>query len=132
MAEDIVLYVLGRTDLASLNPGKLAAQACHAANQAVFELKRDRPDLLAMLEEWENQSGDGFGTTIVLGMPVDEMQQAVESAKRLGLHAGVTHDPSYPLVDGATLHLIPLDTCAFVFAAKDEASLVLSHFNLMP
>lgn len=126
------LYVLMRTDLASMNPGKAVAQGAHAANQCAHEvLLSEDDDLLELLGEWEGQTGHGFGTTITLGVSEAQMRAAVLVARALGLHARVIHDPTYPLIDGETLHLLPLDTCAFVFGRPADCRPVVSNLVLM-
>lgn len=126
------LYVLMRTDLASMNPGKAVAQGAHAANQCVRDVGiAGDADQRALLEMWEDQTVNGFGTTITLGVNEAGMRSAVTVAKALGLHAGTVHDPTYPLIDGDAVHLIPLDTCAFVFGRSSDCSMVLGRFSLM-
>lgn len=126
------LYVLMRTDLASMNPGKAVAQGAHAANQCAHELLLSGDDdQLDLLGEWEDQTGHGFGTTITLGVSEAQMRSAVLVARALGLHARVIHDPTYPLIDGETLHLLPLDTCAFVFGRPADCAPVIGNFSLM-
>jgi peptidyl-tRNA hydrolase len=143
----VYLYILMRTDLASMNPGKAVAQGTHAANQCVWEisqkmvaqmeqtppsLQKDDDELAALLKEWEDESGKGFGTCICLGVTERQMRAKVETAQRLGLHAGITHDPTYPLQDGDSFHLIPLDTCGFVFGRKDMVmSVLMADLDLM-
>jgi hypothetical protein len=77
-----VLYLVMRNDLPSLNPGKLAAQAAHVANVAV---KNANPKIR---KEWESQTKQHFGTTIVLGA----------DRKFLMTRMGMTlvWDPTYP------------------------------------
>ncbi|CAM6053368.1 unnamed protein product [Sphagnum tenellum] len=138
----VYLYILMRTDLASLNPGKAAAQASHCSNQMKYEAEAyirsfagttgHNPDLAFMLKEWEQETGKGFGTCIVLGVKEAQMREVVAIAEEMGLHAGITHDPTYPLLDGETLHLIPLDTCAYIFARKSDAALVVGDLSLLP
>jgi len=142
VTDEPYLYILMRTDLASMNAGKAVAQGSHAANQMVFEARKriagdETTDLAKLsefedlLDEWEN-AANGFGTCIVLGVTEHEMRATVEAAAAAGLHAGITHDPSYPLRDGASFHLIPLDTCGYVFAKKSVASPFVGKFSLMP
>lgn len=123
----VYMYILMRTDLASMNPGKAVAQGAHAANQCVED--GPHPDLL---KEWQAQSGKGFGTTITLGVDEREMRRRVSIAKAMHLHAEIVHDPSYPLLDGKCLHLIPLDTCAYVFGRKSDVEIALRDLDLMP
>ena len=146
-ADEPYLYILMRNDLASMNAGKAVAQGTHAANQMVYEARkwigdnredattREKSDVWAafrdLLETWE-QSANGFGTCICLSVNEEQMRAAVAGAQEAGLHAGITHDPSYPLKDGATLHLLPLDTCAYIFGKKAECKPFTGNFPLMP
>ncbi len=130
--DNVYLYVIMRNDLASLNPGKACAQATHAANQCVHEIRKSSdPQLHAQLVAWEQASGAGFGTCIVLSANEREMRRLVDAFSLYKVHTGITHDPSYPLMDGDTLHLIPLDTCAFAFGKKDFLEPFLRHLPLM-
>lgn len=155
-AEEPYLYILMRNDLASMNPGKAVAQGSHGANQMVFEAlagtNRDedpkvrlRKVALAIIEaldgdpdprahlllEWMT-AANGFGTAIVLSVNEAEMRETVSVAQAAGLHAGLCHDPTYPLKDGKALHLIPLDTCGYVFGKKGECKPFVGGFSLMP
>lgn len=108
---DLRLYILMRTDVPTMNPGKAVAQGSHAANQCIYEGRKFAAEadpegdpevwkralaLEADINEWEDQSGKGFGTQIVLGVNEDEMRETVRMAKYRGFHAGITHDPTYP------------------------------------
>ena len=132
--DDIRLYVLMRNDLSSLNSGKACAQSCHAANQCVFEgrVKNHDDDLIAILDEWEMQTECGFGTCIVLSGNIRDIETVVKNVNRVGLHAGMVHDPSYPILDGEIIHHIPLDTCAYVFGLFDEIAPFVKRLSLMP
>ena len=141
------LYILMRSDLDSLNPGKAVAQGAHAANQCAFmmrkladttdddatdqESKRNRRSL-RLWRQWETSTRQGFGVTICLDVPNDTtLRSVVDAAQSMGLSAGVTHDPSYPLLDGRFLHLIPLDTCGYVFGDKEQLRILLGQFDLL-
>lgn len=142
------LYILMRSDLDSLNPGKMVAQGAHAANQFAFEMVKvrqsinrlkeleadlDRNELrkLALFNQWETSTPQGFGVTITLDVTGTILPLVVEAAQRMDLPAGVTHDPSYPIRDGEITHLIPLDTCGYVFGDKDELRVLLGQFDLL-
>lgn len=127
----VYLYILMRQDMQSMNPGKAVAQGAHAANQMVFTLDRERETHMGWLDEWQGSTPGGFGTTITLDVPGRALNAVVEWAKTLGLHAGVTHDPTYPLKDGDTFHLIPVDTCGFVFGPKNWCQAAVRDFKLM-
>ncbi|WNL50631.1 peptidyl tRNA hydrolase [Ruegeria phage RpAliso] len=108
------LYILMRTDMASMNAGKGMAQAAHAANQFLRDAA-DADDISVDTLPWEEQAR-GFGTTITLAVPTERaMKEAVDAARAEGFIAGVVHDSTYPLRDGKVTHLIPVDTCAYVF-----------------
>lgn len=134
-----ILYILMRSDMDSLNPGKACAQAAHAANQFVFNLT-ERPGIntpadqvikLDLLERWREATGQGFGTTITLDVTGEILPKVVLFARTAGFEAAVTHDPSYPLLDGETLHLLPLDTCGYIFGDKVALEPLLRQFNLL-
>jgi peptidyl-tRNA hydrolase len=122
------LYILMRNDLNSLNPGKACAQAAHAANMAV---SRCPSTLFDHLSEWERETGDGFGTTIVLGVNEQELYETINAAISSDMHAGTVHDPSYPLKDGKVTHYIPLDTCGFIFGPREMVEQITDDLYLM-
>lgn len=134
-ATNPVLYILMRNDMDSLNPGKMVAQGAHAANQFTAFMDRQfdqsTDSTCAMYHEWLEQGKD-FGTTICLGVDGATLSGVVQFLRRAGFPAEVTHDPSYPLSDGRTLHLLPLDTCGFAFGDKDALRPILSQFGLLP
>lgn len=124
-----------RNDLASLNSGKGMAQSAHCANQAnrfIRDTYSEDSVLINGFNAWEEESGHGFGTTIVLSANESQMRAVVRRVSQITdreeeddheVVAGITHDPSYPLWDGKTLHQIPLDTCAFVFMDSSNMEL---------
>jgi hypothetical protein len=137
------LYILMRNDLASMNAGKAVAQGTHAANQMIFEgmIRTDPfgafldPDgtklLLDMVGEWSREAR-GFGTCIVLGASERQMRASVASAKEARIHAGITHDPSYPVKDGESFYTVPLDTCAYIFDYQAVVKPHVSELSLLP
>jgi hypothetical protein len=145
-----VLYILMRTDMVSMNPGKAMAQAAHAGNalETHFETtiqlamtssdphEREKSEMLnAAYHQWKNQTPQGFGTTIVLGGCMALICLDVRRLQGFGYLSAVVHDPTYPLVDGSVTHLIPLDTCAYVFAPdKDDPTIrmALGSYDLHP
>ena len=142
------LYILTRSDLDSLNTGKAVAQGAHAANQFAFEMNKlhaayNHPNvggatanghnklLLDMFAQWETSTPQGFGVTICLDVSGYQLPLIVDAAKQAHFAAGVTHDPSYPLLDGKVLHLLPLDTCGYVFGDKSDLRILLGQFDLL-
>lgn len=126
------LYILMRNDMESLNPGKAMAQAAHAANQFVQEMSNSKKeDDIDTLVDWESD-GKGFGTTIVLEGNILEIQDAIELAKSVGIVADMVMDETYPVEDGMVTHLLPVETCGYIFAMDDDhlKEVILSEFDL--
>jgi peptidyl-tRNA hydrolase len=125
---DPVLYILMRTDLDSLNPGKAMAQACHAANQMVWTIENEGNSVSKeSLKRWQSQAGT-FGTTIVLDAgsensirnKVDFIQRNVSIDNAI---SEITIDPEYPIRDGKVIHIIgDFLTCAWVFSPNGRLS----------
>ncbi len=127
---DSRLYILMRTDLASMNAGKGMAQAAHAAN-AFQKAAGDEANGGGTYHEWFNQTPQGFGTTITLAMSGHaELYDMVSVAKGHGYLAGLVHDPSYPVRDGAVTHLLPIDTCGYIFVP--DATKCPPYLSLLP
>lgn len=119
MAEP-ALYILMRTDMASMNAGKAMAQAAHAANAFIHTSAMQFPEGdhqdYADISAWQHQTAQGFGVTLTLAVPTEkEMKEAVWAAIEDGFIADTVHDPTYPVRDGEVTHLLPVDTCAYVF-----------------
>jgi len=128
------LYVIMRNDMGSMSPGKACAQAAHAANAVKhhFITKVKDKVLLEEFSFWETQTQQGFGTTIVLGASEKEMKMVVDILKEKFV-SGIVHDPTYPVKDGNVMHLIPVDTCAYIFVTDRDnlhSKTVLGKFDL--
>lgn len=138
------LYVMIRSDLESMTPGKAAAQVAHAASQACWNLKGDT-HYSSWANEPSNEFGgedhyEGFGTTIVLdgGSFVDTLDidnySLYNTFKGIyPLQYGVIKDPTYPLRDGKKTHLIDIVTCWWAFTNNEtnpEFAEWLKQFNL--
>ena len=145
------LYLLARTDLASMTAGRVAAQCSHASNAFVEYMKGTMCETEQALEcerlcnIWQgfrnendddtyNQSGLGFGTVIVLAATGAEMYFSVNTAKIAGLHAGIVNDPTYPVRDGEVTYIISLDTVGWIFGDKEDPRIkvILGDFKLYP
>ena len=127
------LYVLMRTDLASMNPGKAVAHGAHAANQFDEAMKTIKnAELLQGYEDWKESAGY-FGTTITLGVNAAQLEAHVKAVAAEGTHvvAGLVFDPTYPLRDGDFTHFIPLTTCGFVFGPVSVLKPLLADLDLM-
>lgn len=129
-----VLYILMRNDLDSMNPGKAMAQANHAYGALKQRVRSHLPMQPAYLA-WMDQTPQEFGTTIVLTAHPRQVNDVLARADRFfkkEVIAGWVHDPTYPIKDGRRTHLIPLDTCGFVFCTKEHGEDLLSHLELHP
>jgi peptidyl-tRNA hydrolase len=116
-------YTLMRNDLASMNPGKACAQSTHAAHAQMAMLLRLPPAQRKVWQKaflaWSQESRQGFGTAITKEAPIEDIRVAVKEAKRAGLLTDIILDDTYPLRDGQVTHLIPVQTCAFVFGRRE-------------
>lgn len=89
--KDYRLYILMRADLQSLTPGRACAQASHATN-AFMKAWGSREDV----KEWQKQTKQGFGTAIVLGVTIKQLQDLLKDRtfKRI-IPGGEVVDPDY-------------------------------------
>jgi len=91
-----VLYVLVRTDLDSMNPGKAMAQVGHAGSAFTYHnmvssiIDQDVID-------WHKQ-GNGFGTKLTLAVTKKQMETVVMIAKNMGYIADLVLDETYPYI----------------------------------
>lgn len=143
-----ILYILMRTDVTSLNPGKAMAQASHASNAFVKEV-RDigagppvGTPLWEMAEKWQRSTNQGFGTVLVLDGKTEyqiietlrKFDAYQKNANMLDVTYGLVNDPTYPIRDGDVTHYISFNTCAYVFFDKNNPVIneILSEFSLHP
>ena len=132
-----VLYILMRTDLASMNPGKAMAQASHAGSTFVHNAEPGYNVDEELFNAWQKETPQGFGTVLVLGVTEVQMRTAVAVAESFGVDkfpCEIIHDPTYPLQDGDTTHFIPVDTCGYIFGDKENITLqaILQNFEVHP
>ena len=132
-----VLYILMRSDMESMNPGKAVAQGVHAGHVFNHDIQDEgaipphmKAKMLGLYEMWKEENGM-FGTTVTLDVNGDTLLKVVEFASWAGFMSGIAHDDTYPLLDGATLHLLSIDTCGYVFGDKKELEPLLRQFNLL-
>lgn len=110
-----VLYILMRSDMESMNPGKAMAQAAHAANAFMHEVHGREDDVEGYMD-WLTSTDQGFGTTITVDIGGEyELTNMVAKAKNEGWMADTILDPTYPVLDGRVTHLIPVVTCGYIF-----------------
>ena len=120
-----------RNDLESMKAGKGMAQASHAAITFVHDIPDDHKELY---EQWKNETTQGFGTTIVLGANIEELELIVSMAAQLDILSGIVVDPTYPILDGKIVtHLLELETCGYVFGNNnEELTTLLQNLKFYP
>jgi hypothetical protein len=96
---NLAVYVLLRTDLPSMNPGKAAAQVHHAGVQLTHHYN-GRQLLLDYIDDGAASGADGFNTTIVLGASIDDIIQCklMQESSNVECLTGSITDPSYPFI----------------------------------
>lgn len=132
------LYVIVRTDMDSMNPGRVAAQVCHAGSDHygkftklcnVFEngdyyndLSSDASEaIITDFDIWRTESKQNtFGTTIVLdGGNWNSIIEGLNISKDYNLSEyfsyGIINDDTYPIKDGSVIHFVSIPTCIWVF-----------------
>jgi hypothetical protein len=67
---------------------------------------------------------------------MQDIKEKVSLIKTQGYLCDVIHDPTYPITDGSVTHVIPLDTCAYIFIPDKDtdtiATSILSDLRLHP
>ena len=116
------------TYLKSMNHGKAIAQGSHASNAFVHKMQNDY-DKLPMFTKWANETRQGFGTVLVLGIDTKNhfetlMNTAISlsTTKEMSsqLVADYVTDPTYPIRDGyEETHYIEYKTCGYIFVDKE-------------
>lgn len=131
------LYIIMFMEVADMNPGKTAAQACHAQSLADTKLAGQSD-----YEAWRSQAG-GFGTTIVLEgtagnfseavaeMYVDNQYMAESDEYPIHHFFSVVVDPSYPYRNYyGDLYFDAVVTCAYFFARNADDRKFMKPFKL--
>lgn len=141
------LYVWIRSDLASMTPGKAAAQVAHAASQAARSLFKDsayiaweeEPSLEVIQKgapSYPVSSYKSFGTTIVLdGGNGDDLESLYFTQLQIPFpngRSGLVVDPSYPLRDGQKMFFLQIPTCAWAFCEADMDTRTQSLISKYP
>jgi hypothetical protein len=143
VTDDFVLYILVRKDMESFNHcGKIAPQCAHAANHAAESIGHNEfgPTVMAEFSQWQKQTRQGFGTTIVLagrfgddkGFTIKDIRKLVDAALKMECAAAIITDPEYPLQDGKTSHKFPCETVGWIFASKQAIGNLLWIYDLHP
>jgi peptidyl-tRNA hydrolase len=96
--KDLVVYILSRNDLPSLNPGKAMAQIHHAGVHMMSKYNKS-----ALVKEYISSGikngADHFNTTLVLSASMLDIKTCIHQVKKLSnVEHGTVIDPSYPFV----------------------------------
>jgi hypothetical protein len=134
LGDSVALYILMRTDMASLNPGKAVAQGTHATN--LFErdirvLRKDFPNAPNVLAYDAWTADRGFGTAITLSVNGTQLETLTAQAVEMGCISGLCTDPTYPLRDGDVVHLLNINTCSYIFGNREALASILGELSLM-
>lgn len=145
------LYILMRNDLPSMQSGRAAAQASHAANAFIHKYGN-----LPEVKEWTIQTPQGFGTAIVLGINLVDLTLTVKEAGRNKYPSELVVDPDYaitisseiiPFLDKTvqtktikleqsasdpTKYILHREevTCGYIFGNKDDLKPLLGDLPL--
>jgi peptidyl-tRNA hydrolase len=111
------LYVLMRNDMDSMNCGKAIAQGHHCGSVFAKNME-DSKNLL--YNNWLQETLQGFGTVLVLGVDETQMRNAIHAGLTCGFPSGLVNDTSYPLRDGGVTHYLNIDTCGYIFGNKNN------------
>ena len=123
---DLAVYVLARTDLPSMNPGKMAAQVHHAGTQMTSKFA-EHPVVQNYLQLGCDQGADHFNTTLVLGATQNDIFNARLTAEFAGYPNGIVVDPSYPFIvpNEELANLIPQDEQTKVVKVLDDGCVLM-------
>lgn len=146
ITETPLLYIIMRTDIPYMNPGKGMAQAAHA--QALFDerirlMSFDVGDgdtmtaeqalnwhFVEMYEAWAEE-GDGFGTTLVLEGTLADMIYMTEHGD--DILSDIVVDPTYPYRNAyGELFTVSAETCMYVFITPDTDEAYQDELRAMP
>lgn len=131
LEKEPVLYILMRTDMDSMNPGKAIAQGSHATSyfMSIMEGRLHNPEdnlspVFELYKLWKSQTEFDFGTVIVLDAGSEaRFNNILDKADERDLFCATITDPTYPVQDGLVTHLVPVTTCGFVFGDKNDNDL---------
>lgn len=125
-----IIFPMFRT----MNAGKLAAQAAHAANKMRKEITERDPEehVVGHFYRWEADCG--AGTTIVLQGDQCEIHAAFQQVNEHASfsHTGIWVDPTYPFLFNGQPTVAPQWICGYAFGAAHELGPIMNNFKLHP
>jgi peptidyl-tRNA hydrolase len=113
------LYILIRTDMLTMTPGRAAAQSSHITSAC----EKDSVDFETedVYHAWKQTTDQGFGTAIVLGGSIDEIDYAIQRASDRGFESNWVDDPTYVVPDGDVNHLVHVTVGGYIFVHDRDA-----------
>ena len=93
------MVIVARKDL-GLSPGKLAAQASHAAVACVLSTKKNKPKWFS---KWQNE---GAKKAVVVVEGLDAFFPLKEKAKNLGIAATIIEDAGHTEIPSGTITVL--------------------------
>lgn len=132
MSEPVYFYMLVRTDLKSMTPGRVAAQTSHAANHMSSVASSSGNQNYV---DWAHETLQNYGTAIVLDggslQEIEQLLEEIEATTHDDTLAGFTLDPSYSVRDGTFTHYVETKTVGWVLTQKNsKAAKLLSKLRL--
>lgn len=142
MIEFPYLLIIMRNDMRSMTPGRCAAQAAHASTafstrmEKIFENENTvaAGDQFDSYLDWRDSTTQNFGTTIVAQANLSTIEELEFLASKENLISAMIVDPTYPVRDGQTVHLVSVVTCSYIFiteAISDNLLKVLKELPLL-
>tara|TARA_Y100001973_G_scaffold101649_1_gene165168 strand:+ start:424 stop:834 length:411 start_codon:yes stop_codon:yes gene_type:complete len=122
MPSNTALYILLRNDMASMTPGRAAAQSSHITSAFGLDCAQWENKTQSSVDVWENETEDGFGTAIVLGGSLENIKKTLDKARGLHYNHGnrIVHDPTYVVPDGDTIHLVDIPVGGYFFTENRD------------
>lgn len=130
--KDYRLYILMRTDLDSMKSGRAAAQASHATSAFTKSFGPNSKCHRQEVKDWMNQTKQGFGTAIVLGVTQEQIDTLFAKPLKRWIMKEKVYDPDYVIqVNREIASLInPLKIefrCGKRFTYNDDGTVLISR-----
>ena len=126
--EDPRLFMVVRTNMASMTMGRIAAQVSHATSHFHHHAIRNEH-----YDAWANSADGITGTVIVLdGKDLWSTIHSLDGQKLKFVQYGIYADPEYHIGDGDIVHKIPnVETVAWVFGPKNDVRRALGELEAL-
>jgi len=98
MNKNLCLYILMRNDLGSMQSGRAAAQASHAASAFWHKYGKTKD-----AQAWAASTPQGFGTAIVLGATFEQIKEKCAAAISQKFPCDTVIDPDYAIAFSSEL-----------------------------